>query len=230
MPLAPCPTTCTCWHARHARGPGPDHAAGWPFTMFPPGTTPNTRAAACSRGASRLPWSRPDAISWRAAGISGINPVRSGLVDLLAYQWSKYPHHAGHRADQSSSRAVLGTLGNTPFQREAAYIELNRSFAWAGRDGHGGGRMLRAGRSAQTIQNRNTTPGEAPGAAGQLGGRSRSSAGVKRVTLDGCCLPRSLLPTSSLRWTCPHLISGDSHSINSTRPYLFLLTPLSALH
>lgn len=56
------------------------------------------------------------------------NPVRSGLVsELLAYQWSSYPHHAGHRADPVIvDHALYWALGNTPFQREAAYIELSR--------------------------------------------------------------------------------------------------------
>ncbi len=56
------------------------------------------------------------------------NPVRSGLVsDVLDYRWTSYPHHAGHRPDPLIvDHALYWALGNTPFQREAAYMELSR--------------------------------------------------------------------------------------------------------
>ncbi|HEY0588996.1 MAG TPA: transposase [Pseudoduganella sp.] len=41
------------------------------------------------------------------------------------YQWSSYPHHAGIRQDGAvNDHPIYWALGNTPFQREAAYIEL----------------------------------------------------------------------------------------------------------
>lgn len=54
------------------------------------------------------------------------NPVRSGLVaDAGAYKWSSYAHHAGIRSDSMVvDHALYWALGNTPFQREAAYNEL----------------------------------------------------------------------------------------------------------
>ncbi len=54
------------------------------------------------------------------------NPVRAGLTaEPGAYPWSSYAHHAGLRADPLvTDHALYWALGNTPFQREAAYIEL----------------------------------------------------------------------------------------------------------
>lgn len=56
------------------------------------------------------------------------NAVRSQLVaDPLDYPWSSYPHHAGIKPDSViTDHALVWALGNTPFQREAAYIELSR--------------------------------------------------------------------------------------------------------
>jgi putative transposase len=56
------------------------------------------------------------------------NPVRSGMVsDPVDYRWSSYAHHAGVRQESLIvDHALYWGLGNTPFQREAAYIELAR--------------------------------------------------------------------------------------------------------
>ena len=56
------------------------------------------------------------------------NPVRNGVVsDPTDYRWSSYAHHAGVRQDSLiTDHALYWGLGNTPFQREAAYIELAR--------------------------------------------------------------------------------------------------------
>ena len=55
-----------------------------------------------------------------------LNPQRNQLAfDPLAYPWSSYAHHAGVRPDPLiTDHAKYWELGNTPFQREAAYIEL----------------------------------------------------------------------------------------------------------
>ena len=55
------------------------------------------------------------------------NPVRSGLAAQPGdYKWSSYPHHAGMRPDSTIvDHALYWALGNTPFQREAAYIALS---------------------------------------------------------------------------------------------------------
>jgi putative transposase len=56
------------------------------------------------------------------------NPVRSQLVaDAADYPWSSYPHHAGVKPDPViTDHALYWALGNTPFQREAAYRDLSR--------------------------------------------------------------------------------------------------------
>ncbi|GAB3403729.1 transposase [Massilia agilis] len=55
-----------------------------------------------------------------------LNPVRAQLAaDPAEYPWSSYRHHAGLRPDPVvSDHSLYWSLGNTPFQREAAYIEL----------------------------------------------------------------------------------------------------------
>jgi putative transposase len=55
-----------------------------------------------------------------------LNPQRSQLAfDPLDFPWSSYAHHAGVRPDPLiTDHAKYWELGNTPFQREAAYIEL----------------------------------------------------------------------------------------------------------
>jgi putative transposase len=55
-----------------------------------------------------------------------LNPQRNQLAfDPLDYPWSSYAHHAGVRPDPLiTDHAKYWELGNTPFQREAAFIEL----------------------------------------------------------------------------------------------------------
>jgi putative transposase len=55
-----------------------------------------------------------------------LNPVRAGLVALPEqYPWSSYRHHAGTALDKTvSDHALYWQLGNTPFEREAAYRAL----------------------------------------------------------------------------------------------------------
>lgn len=52
-------------------------------------------------------------------------PVRAQAAgDALDYAWSSYAHHAGVRPDPVvTDHALYWALGNTPFQREAAYKE-----------------------------------------------------------------------------------------------------------
>jgi putative transposase len=54
------------------------------------------------------------------------NPVRVELAaDPAHYPWSSYAHHAGTRSDPLiTDHAKYWALGNTPFDREAAYKEL----------------------------------------------------------------------------------------------------------
>jgi len=53
-------------------------------------------------------------------------PVQEHLASSpLDYRWSSYAHHAGVKPDPLvTDHALYWGLGNTPFQREAAYIEL----------------------------------------------------------------------------------------------------------
>ena len=57
------------------------------------------------------------------------NPVRSQLVgNPRDYPWSSYPHHVGQRSDPViTDHALYWALGNTPFQREAAYMVLSEA-------------------------------------------------------------------------------------------------------
>ena len=55
-----------------------------------------------------------------------LNPVRANLVaNPVDYPWSSYAHHAGVRPDPVvSDHSLYWALGNTPFQREAAYMSM----------------------------------------------------------------------------------------------------------
>ena len=54
------------------------------------------------------------------------NPVRAGLVvNPQDYAWSSYNHHVGSKADPLvTDHMIYWSLGNTPFQREAAYKHM----------------------------------------------------------------------------------------------------------
>lgn len=58
-----------------------------------------------------------------------LNPVRAGLVkDAGDYPWSSYGRYAGLRTDRLlTPHPLYWALGNTPFSREVAYVELVRS-------------------------------------------------------------------------------------------------------
>lgn len=55
-----------------------------------------------------------------------LNPVRAGLVESpAAYAWSSYLHHVGRRYDGFlTDHPLYWALGNTPFERQAAYERL----------------------------------------------------------------------------------------------------------
>ncbi|HEX8956018.1 MAG TPA: transposase [Burkholderiaceae bacterium] len=54
------------------------------------------------------------------------NPVRAGLVaNAQDYAWSSYRHHIGSKPDPLvTDHMIYWSLGNTPFQREAAYQQM----------------------------------------------------------------------------------------------------------
>lgn len=58
-----------------------------------------------------------------------LNPVRAGLVsDPADYRWSSHAHYIGRRLDKLiTPHPLYWQLGNTPFAREAAYLDLVRS-------------------------------------------------------------------------------------------------------
>ena len=55
-----------------------------------------------------------------------LNPVRAGMVaEPAQYAWSSHRHCIGQTVDKMvTPHALLWSLGNTPFAREAAYREL----------------------------------------------------------------------------------------------------------
>ncbi len=55
-----------------------------------------------------------------------LNPVRAKIVaDPADYRWSSYAHHIGVQSDPLiTDHPLYWALGNTPFEREAAYKEL----------------------------------------------------------------------------------------------------------
>lgn len=55
-----------------------------------------------------------------------LNPVRAGMVSQAAdFKWSSHRHCIGQLSDKLvTPHALFWGLGNTPFAREAAYIEL----------------------------------------------------------------------------------------------------------
>jgi putative transposase len=69
-----------------------------------------------------------DAAAWLLACSRYLEllPVQAGLASSpLDYRWSSYAHHAGVQSDALVTDHMLyWSLGNTPFQREAAYIDM----------------------------------------------------------------------------------------------------------
>ena len=55
-----------------------------------------------------------------------LNPVRAGMVSEPAqFPWSSHRHYIGQRVDRLlTPHGLIWSLGNTPFAREAAYLEL----------------------------------------------------------------------------------------------------------
>jgi putative transposase len=55
-----------------------------------------------------------------------LNPVRAAIVQRPEeFPWSSYRHHAGLSADPAiTDHALYWSLGNTPFERQAAYMRL----------------------------------------------------------------------------------------------------------
>ena len=55
-----------------------------------------------------------------------LNPVRAKLVTQAGdYPWSSYQHHVGIKSDPLiTDHGLYWALGNTPFEREAAYRRL----------------------------------------------------------------------------------------------------------
>jgi putative transposase len=55
-----------------------------------------------------------------------LNPVRAALVsDPAEFRWSSHRHHTGRAVDALiTDHPVYWGLGNTPFERQAAYLQL----------------------------------------------------------------------------------------------------------
>ncbi len=58
-----------------------------------------------------------------------LNPVRAGIASSPEeHAWSSYGHYAGLRVDPLvTPHPLIWQLGNTPFSREAAYVDLVRA-------------------------------------------------------------------------------------------------------
>lgn len=68
----------------------------------------------------------PESFLLACYGYVELNPVRAGLVaDPAHYGWSSCRHHLGLERDPLvSDHALFWALGNTPFDRQAAYRHL----------------------------------------------------------------------------------------------------------
>lgn len=68
----------------------------------------------------------PDTYFLACAQLIEHQPVAAGIVpDPSLYRWSSYAHHSGaHRETWLADHPAYWALGNTPFEREAAYHKL----------------------------------------------------------------------------------------------------------
>jgi putative transposase len=68
----------------------------------------------------------PDAHFLSALHFVEIQPVRAGLATTAEdYRWSSYRHHAGFATEPSlQDHPLYWALGNTPFERQAAYRSI----------------------------------------------------------------------------------------------------------
>jgi putative transposase len=84
------------------------------------------RAGGLFEGRFRTAVVEPDRHLLMCSRFIELAPVREGeAVEPAAWPWSSYRHHAGVHADAVvTDHALFWRLGNTPFQREAAYIDL----------------------------------------------------------------------------------------------------------
>jgi putative transposase len=84
------------------------------------------RAGSLFEGRFRTAVVEPDRHLLMCSRFIELAPVREGeAAEPAAYAWSSYRHHAGVHADAVvTDHALFWRLGNTPFQREATYIDL----------------------------------------------------------------------------------------------------------
>jgi len=84
------------------------------------------RAGGLFEGRFRTAVVEPDRHLLMCSRYIELAPVREGeAAEPASYPWSSYRHHAGVQMDAAVTDHVLfWKLGNTPFQREAAYIDL----------------------------------------------------------------------------------------------------------
>ena len=72
---------------------------------------------------------QPDRYLLPCMAYMDLNPVRAGMVvQADEYPWSSYGHYAGVRVDKLVTAPPLyWALGNTPFAREIAYVDMVRT-------------------------------------------------------------------------------------------------------
>lgn len=86
----------------------------------------NRRSGTLWEGRYRSTLIQADCYGLAGMVYTDLNPVRAGVVVASAdYPWSSHAHYIGQRVDPViTPHAVAWTLANTPFAREAAYVEL----------------------------------------------------------------------------------------------------------
>jgi putative transposase len=86
----------------------------------------HTRAGALFEGRYRSTVVEADRYLLACMRYIELNPVRAGLVAQPAdFRWSSHRHHIGRAVDPLvSDHAIYWALGNTPFERQAAYRHL----------------------------------------------------------------------------------------------------------
>lgn len=84
------------------------------------------RAGTLWQGRYRATVIDPEDCFMRSMRYIELEPVRAGIVsDPADFKWSSYTHHAGLQFDPLiKDHAGYWKLGNTPFEREAAYRNL----------------------------------------------------------------------------------------------------------
>ena len=144
-----------------------------------------------------------------------LNPVRAGFVHGPAeFRWSSHAHHVGRAVDPViNDHPIYWSLGNTPFERQAAYRRLfehepsGDELATIRRSTHGGWLLGVADAVARVTSSRRPVARK----AGRPRPASSSPAPASRPALSrfSVCVPRFLAPASAPGgWSRPRSFRG----------------------